>query len=107
MLCVFQSHTEDFIQLICHTIESFSLTLRDEDANQYNENSKEIQFVLALCGVATNIAASPYGREYLMTKTTGQALVNSLIATLEQAGPDRREEMKIRNLCMKFLYNIR
>ena len=92
---------------MCHTIESFSLTLSDEEPSQYTENSKEIKFVLALFGVATNIAASSYGREFLMNKSDGQKLANSVLNTLEQASPNRKQEMKIRSLCLKFLYNIR
>lgn len=92
---------------MCHTIESFSLTLSDEDPNQYSENGKEMKFVLALCGVATNIAASSYGREFLANKADGKKLANSVLDTLEQALPSRKQEMKIRNLCLKFLYNIR
>ena len=93
---------------MCHTIESFSMTLSDEDmSSQYNENGKEIKFVLALCGVATNIAAASYGREFLVNKTDGQKLTNCMFGTLEQASPNRKQEMKIRNLCLKFLYNIR
>ena len=81
--------------------------LSDGDHHDYEESSGELKFVLALCGVATNIAASPYGREFLMTNSTGKMLVNSILNTVCQLPPKRKQEMKIRNLCLKFLYNVR
>eukprot|EP00795_Rhopilema_esculentum_P015239 gene15239-6446_t len=99
------THTDEFIQLVCHTIESFSLTLSENES--YDENSREVKFVLALCGVATNIAASSYGREFLMSNENGEKLVDSIIFTFCKILPERKQEIKMRNLCMKFLYNTR
>ena len=88
-------------------MESYALAITNGDTKASDSSSSELQFVLALCGVGTNIAAASYGREFLMTNSNGGMLVDSLLSTLRQLPPAWKEAMKIRNLCLKFLYNVR
>eukprot|EP00794_Sanderia_malayensis_P014017 gene14016-15475_t len=99
---------DEFLQLVCHTLESYALTISHDDGEGqlYDESSAELQFVLALCGVATNIAAASYGREFLTTNSNGVMLIGSLVSTLFRLAPKAKQALKIRNLCLKFLYNI-
>ena len=43
---------QNFMMVVCHTLESFIATYQDEDVPL--EHSEELQFVLALCGTITS-----------------------------------------------------
>ena len=42
-----------------------------------------------------------------MTNTNGTALIDTLMNTLKHLPADKQQETKIRNLCLKSLYNVR
>jgi hypothetical protein len=97
-----QTKAEEFLNLTRKTIVSYFATWGDDDPQ---EKSEEFQFVLALCGIITNIAAAPCGREFFTKKENGQALVDCLVTSLEKTSV--RCNVKIRSLMLMALYNIR
>ncbi|XP_077985936.1 heat shock factor 2-binding protein-like [Glandiceps talaboti] len=95
------SKVDDFFVMVHHTLESYIATYQDE---MPEEQTDEAQFVLALCGIITNIAASAYGREFLMTNTTGQTVLVTMVTVLSQTPVTH--SAKLRNLILMCLYNI-
>lgn len=81
---------------------SYFATCGDDDSDIKPE---EFEFVLALCGIITNIAASPNGREYLVNQDNGRLLIDEFVTSLEKV-PARRN-VKMRSLTLMMLYNIR
>ncbi|XP_072045657.1 heat shock factor 2-binding protein-like [Amphiura filiformis] len=101
------SQMESFLQLVCHTLDSFLATFQgdeDEDEPGLKEDSEEVQFVMALCGIITNIAASADGREFLSCQKSGQAAIVCLTSILSQT-PGKLSD-KLKNLALMALYNV-
>ncbi|XP_031556716.1 heat shock factor 2-binding protein-like isoform X2 [Actinia tenebrosa] len=92
---------EEFLHLTRKTIISYFATWGEDDPQ---EKSEELEFVLALCGIITNIAAAPCGREFFTRKEIGQVLVDCLVTTLEKTSV--QHNVKIRSLMLMALYNI-
>ncbi|XP_074645900.1 heat shock factor 2-binding protein-like [Tubulanus polymorphus] len=91
----------DFLTVVNSTIQSYSVTYKEEKPA---ENSDETQFILALCGIVTNIAASAYGRNFLVTNEIGVKLLDSMMDTLSDLKHGRCAKMK--NLILMTLYNV-
>ncbi|XP_065840346.1 heat shock factor 2-binding protein-like isoform X2 [Oscarella lobularis] len=87
------------------------------------DQSDEGQFILSLCGIITNIAASPSGREFLATSASGRTVLDCMIRTLSDAptrpaargdaGPvvaTSSDKMccssRLKNLILMGLYNV-
>jgi len=70
-----------------------------------DEGCEEAQFVLALCGIITNIGASAYGRDFLASSPDGQALMEVFCSLLADA-PTGHECAKLKSLLLMSLYNI-
>ncbi|XP_041470213.1 heat shock factor 2-binding protein-like [Lytechinus variegatus] len=96
------SQMENFMSVVCHTLESFMATYQSEDLP--SEQSEELQFVMALCGTVTNIAASSEGREYLSTNPNCAQLIRTFTALL--ASPSSETLNKLKNLLLMSLYNL-
>lgn len=94
----------EFIQLAYYTLESFSAAFSDNVAKLDKANDEQ-RFVLALVGVITNITASAYGREYLISCKHGKELLNALIMLLSDLPMKDNIWMKLRNLILRTLYN--
>eukprot|EP00731_Ephydatia_muelleri_P026957 Em0018g1057a len=73
------SKVNEFFQLVGETVASY-ISIYHEGFP--SEDTEETQFVLALCGTVTNIAASAYGREYLSSSSCGLDLVDVLCSVL-------------------------
>ena len=72
MFCTFQQHIKDFLILASNTIDSYTSVVNDREVTTDDKADKSrLHFVLALCGVVTNIAASSTGREFLMSHGEG------------------------------------
>lgn len=56
-------------------METYNLTLPDVTTN-------EMQFILSLVGVVANMAATPDGRQFLVTDPNGRELINLMINIL-------------------------
>lgn len=97
------SMVSEFLQLAASTLQSYLDTYTTESLP--NESSLESQFVLALCGTITNIAASAYGRDFLSTREEGRALIDVLCTSLAEA-PTGSECSKLKRLLLMTLYNI-
>lgn len=94
----------EFIQLAYYTLESFSAAFSD-NVSKLDKANDEQRFVLALVGVITNITASAYGREYLISCKHGKELLNALIMLLSDLPMKDNIWMKLRNLILRTLYN--
>ena len=97
-----QNKAEEFLQITSRTIESYFETYNEEDEK---ETSEEFQFVLALTGTITNMAAAAQGRDFLVSKDSGRVLIDSFITVLGVSAAGKN--VKIRNLILMALYNIR
>jgi len=95
----------NFYQVAHHTLEYFVTAVQDA-TSKLDDTTTEYQFVLSLCGVLTNFSASPEGRDSLMTSQHGIDLVTSIMIVLWSLSCKESKWMKLRNLCLRFLYNI-
>uniref|UniRef100_A0A3P8SJL7 Heat shock transcription factor 2 binding protein n=1 Tax=Amphiprion percula TaxID=161767 RepID=A0A3P8SJL7_AMPPE len=88
---------------VLYTLESFVRSL-DEDMKTQTEdhNSHEHQFVLALAGTITNIAAVPCGRDFL--SSSAHVLLDTLVKLLELLKPGVFPKLKV--LMLMSLYNV-
>ncbi|XP_032235036.2 heat shock factor 2-binding protein [Nematostella vectensis] len=93
---------EEFLEITTKTLDSYFATCDDSDTDQ--EKSEEFQFVLALCGIVTNLAAAPCGRDFLVTNSSGQGLVDTLVRCVEETRPS--PNVRIHSLVLMALYNV-
>ncbi|KAM4602120.1 heat shock factor 2-binding protein [Polymixia lowei] len=94
---------QPFLKLAAQTLESFVKSLEGEaKAEPQDQNSHEHQFVLALAGVITNIAAVTCGRDYL--SSCAHVLLDTLMQLLELIKPGTFPKLKV--LMLMALYNI-
>jgi hypothetical protein len=67
-----QNKVADFLAIVNGSLISFMETYETSLPNQCAEES---QFILSMCGIVTNIAATPAGRQFLVTNTNGRDLL--------------------------------
>ncbi|KAK3697166.1 hypothetical protein QZH41_013543 [Actinostola sp. cb2023] len=96
-----KTKAEDLLYMTRKTIISYFATCGEDDSDIKPE---EFEFVLALCGIITNMAASPCGREFLVHQENGRLLIDTFVTSLENV-PVRRN-VKIRSLILMMLYNM-
>ena len=101
MLCL-QNKIEEFLQITARTVESYFESYSEEDEK---ETSEEFQFVMALTGTITNMAAAAQGRDFLVTKDSGRGLIDTFITVLGVSAVGKN--VKMRSLILMALYNIR
>ncbi|KAK1876579.1 Heat shock factor 2-binding protein [Dissostichus eleginoides] len=89
------SSREDTVtRWLADTLESFVRSLDEEEKTQTEDhNSHEHQFVLALAGTITNIAAVTCGRDFL--STSAQDLLDTLMKMLELMKPGVFPKLKV------------
>ncbi|XP_070548493.1 heat shock factor 2-binding protein-like isoform X2 [Ptychodera flava] len=95
------SKVADFLIIVRHTMESYIATYQDEMPDEHTDES---QFVLALCGIITNIAAFACGREFLVTNSNGRSLLETMISVLSNTPVNH--SAKLRSLNLMCLYNV-
>ncbi|XP_060090170.1 heat shock factor 2-binding protein isoform X1 [Heteronotia binoei] len=95
------SKAETFFSLAGQTMESFVRSL-GEDTKQQDADSDESQFVLALAGIITNIAALVCGREFLVN--SNKVLLDTMMQLLGDLKPGCCTKLKV--LMMMSLYNV-
>lgn len=100
--CYLQNKSEEFLHITARTVESYFETYSEEVSK---ETSDEFQFVLALTGTITNMAAAAQGRDFLMSKESGRGLIDSFVTVLTSSTLGKN--VKLRNLILMALYNIR
>ncbi|XP_078147258.1 heat shock factor 2-binding protein [Centroberyx gerrardi] len=94
---------QSFLIVAAQTLESFVKSLDEEvKAEPEDHNSHEHQFVLALAGVITNIAAVTCGRDYL--SSSAHVLLDTLMKLLELMKPGVFPKLKV--LMLMALYNV-
>ncbi|XP_026867568.1 heat shock factor 2-binding protein isoform X2 [Electrophorus electricus] len=94
---------EPFLTVAGQTLESFIKSLDEEETpQQQNYNSHEHQFVLALAGIITNVAAVTCGRDFI----SSSALI--LLDTLMQLLGLMKQGVfpKLKVLMLMALYNV-
>ena len=101
MLCL-QNKTEEFLQITARTVESYFESYGEEGEK---ETSDEFQFVLALTGTITNMAAAAQGRDFLVTNDIGRVLIDTFITVLSVSAVGKN--VRMRSLILMALYNIR
>ncbi|XP_042368894.1 heat shock factor 2-binding protein [Plectropomus leopardus] len=94
---------QSFLAVAAQTLESFVRSLDEETKTQTEDhNSQEHQFVLALAGTITNIAAVTCGRNFL--SSSAHVLLDTLMKLLELMKPGVFPKLKV--LMLMALYNV-
>ncbi|KAM6893950.1 heat shock factor 2-binding protein [Xenentodon cancila] len=96
---------QSFLNVAAQTLESFLKSLEEHDdvkTQTEDHNSHEHQFLLALVGTVTNIAAVPCGRDYL--SSSGHVLLDTLMKLLELMKSGVFPKLKV--LMLMALYNV-
>uniref|UniRef100_A0A4W6CS48 Heat shock transcription factor 2 binding protein n=1 Tax=Lates calcarifer TaxID=8187 RepID=A0A4W6CS48_LATCA len=98
-----QGKLQSFLTVAGQTLESFVRSLDSEVKTQTEDhNSQEHQFVLALAGTITNIAAVTSGRNFLSSEA--HILLDTLVKLLELMKPGVFPKLKV--LMLMALYNV-
>uniref|UniRef100_UPI00398EDF17 heat shock factor 2-binding protein isoform X3 n=1 Tax=Pristiophorus japonicus TaxID=55135 RepID=UPI00398EDF17 len=97
-----ESKAESFFRIVGQTIESFVKSLDGSIKEQQNLDSDENQFVLALAGIVTNVAAVACGREFLVNSS--QILLETLMQLLAEMKSGLCTKLKV--LMLMCLYNV-
>ncbi|XP_041821747.1 heat shock factor 2-binding protein [Chelmon rostratus] len=94
---------QSFLTVAAQTLESFVRSLDEEVKTETEDhNSQEHQFVLALAGTITNIAAVTCGRDFL--SSSAHVLLDTLMMLLELMKPGVFPKLKV--LMLMALYNV-
>ncbi|XP_007907003.1 heat shock factor 2-binding protein isoform X2 [Callorhinchus milii] len=91
-----------FFNIVGQTIESFVKSLDGDIKQQQDLNSDENQFVLAMTGIVTNVAAVACGREFLIN--SAQVLLETLLQLLADMKAGLCTKLKV--LMLMCLYNV-
>ncbi|XP_071848627.1 heat shock factor 2-binding protein-like [Apostichopus japonicus] len=95
------SQMKSFLSVVSHTLESFLATYEEDMSDGVNE---EVQFVLALVGTVTNVAASAVGREFLSKSSHSQSLIETFKHLLSK--PPSKHIVRLKGLAIMALYNL-
>ncbi|KAL6115582.1 hsf2bp [Pungitius sinensis] len=93
---------QSFLQVAAQTLESFVRSLDEGAKTQTEDHNKEHQFVLALAGTITNVAAVACGRDFL--SCLARDLLDTLMKLLELMTPGVFPKLKV--LMLMALYNV-
>ncbi|XP_067350046.1 heat shock factor 2-binding protein [Channa argus] len=94
---------QSFLDVAAQSLESFVRSLDEEVKAQTEDlNSQEYEFVLALAGTVTNIAAVSCGRDFLAS--SAHVLLDILLKLLELMKPGVFPKLKV--LMLMALYNV-
>ncbi|XP_070787034.1 heat shock factor 2-binding protein [Enoplosus armatus] len=94
---------QSFLAIAAQTLESFVRSLDEEVKPQTEDHdSQDHQFVLALAGTITNIAAVTCGRDFL--SGSARVLMDTLMKLLELMKPGVFPKLKV--LMLMTLYNV-
>ncbi|XP_014793528.1 PREDICTED: heat shock factor 2-binding protein isoform X2 [Calidris pugnax] len=96
-----KSKAVKFFTITAQTMESFVKSL-SEDMKQQDLDSDENQFVLALAGIVTNVAALACGREFLVSSS--RELLDTMMHLLGDMKPGFCTKFKV--LMLMSLYNV-
>ncbi|XP_026470833.1 heat shock factor 2-binding protein-like [Ctenocephalides felis] len=91
MLAGFQNKVGDFFCIVEGTLASFLETYK---GSMPGPESDERQFLLSMCGVITNIAAVPQGREFLCASPNGLTLIQAILKAIPAVPLPSGRELK-------------
>uniref|UniRef100_A0A8C4Q982 Heat shock transcription factor 2 binding protein n=1 Tax=Eptatretus burgeri TaxID=7764 RepID=A0A8C4Q982_EPTBU len=94
---------EEFFTLTSQTLDSFMKSMIEEGKRK-NIDEEENQFVLAMAGTITNVAAASCGREYLASTSAGKIVLDVFLQLLMQMGVGQC--IKLKTLILMALYNV-
>uniref|UniRef100_UPI00358EA2E4 heat shock factor 2-binding protein-like n=1 Tax=Myxine glutinosa TaxID=7769 RepID=UPI00358EA2E4 len=97
------SKVEEFFTLTSQTLDSFMKSMIEEGKRK-NIDEEENQFVLAMAGTITNVAAAGCGREYLASTPAGKVVLDVFLQLLMQMGVGQC--IKLKTLILMTLYNV-
>ncbi|XP_048862673.1 heat shock factor 2-binding protein isoform X3 [Brienomyrus brachyistius] len=97
-----ESYIEPFLALAGQTLESFVSSLNPVKMEKEDSSCQEHQFVLAVAGIITNIAAVPSGRDFL--SSSAHILLNTMMRLLGAMKPGVFSKLKV--LILMTLYNV-
>ncbi|ESP04797.1 hypothetical protein LOTGIDRAFT_229909 [Lottia gigantea] len=92
---------DEFFSIVTSTLDGYLAAYKDDWPS---EPSDETNFILALCGTITNIAASAYGRNFIITNLNGRQLIDTFSMFIAEAPVKKSSVLK--NLILMCLYNI-
>ncbi|XP_078451137.1 heat shock factor 2-binding protein isoform X1 [Lampetra planeri] len=92
---------KEFFTLASQTVESYVKSLPGDFKT---EDGEESQFVLAMAGIVTNIAATACGREYLMSMPGGKTILDVFLQILMELSTGQC--IKFKTLILMTLYNV-
>nr|CAD7407764.1 unnamed protein product [Timema poppensis] len=91
----------EFLSIMNGSLVSF---LETYSTNMPASSADESQFIMSLCGVVTNIAASPAGRQFLATNEKGKELVAQIVRILP--GIPMPDGKCLKRLLLMTVYNV-
>ncbi|KAK6970324.1 heat shock factor 2-binding protein [Biomphalaria glabrata] len=92
----------EFLKLTCIAVQGYLAAYRTSDWPHHNTD--EAKFILSICGIITNVAASSQGREYLASCQEGCEVMNTFISFIGKAPNGKSAQIKI--LMLMSLYNF-
>ncbi|XP_011686735.1 PREDICTED: heat shock factor 2-binding protein-like [Wasmannia auropunctata] len=98
----FQNKIGEFLSLVNGTFGAFVNTYRSVFPPTSNI---EYQFVMGLLGIVSNISASPEGRQFLITNSSGTEFVQKLIKLTPEL-PPAPGTVSLKRLMLMILYNV-
>ncbi|XP_046745493.1 heat shock factor 2-binding protein-like isoform X2 [Diprion similis] len=100
-LSKFQAKVGEFLCIVNGTFVSFINTYGSVFPS---ENSDEFQFVKGLCGIVTNLSASPGGRQFLVTHPNGKNLLQKMVKLMPLVPLPTGNSLA--RLILMILYNV-
>ncbi|XP_075909217.1 heat shock factor 2-binding protein isoform X3 [Petromyzon marinus] len=94
---------KEFFTLASQTVESYVKSMPG-DFKTEDAGGDESQFVLAMAGIVTNIAATACGREYLMSMPGGKTILDVFLQILMELSTGQC--IKFKTLILMTLYNV-
>ncbi|XP_011876176.1 PREDICTED: heat shock factor 2-binding protein-like [Vollenhovia emeryi] len=98
----FQNTIGEFLSIVNGTFGAFVSTYRSAFPPTSNI---EYQFVMGLVGIVSNISASPEGREFLITNSSGTEFVQKLIKLTPEL-PPAPGARSLKRLMLMILFNV-
>ncbi|XP_032667112.1 heat shock factor 2-binding protein-like [Odontomachus brunneus] len=101
-LSTLQSKLEEFLSIVYGTFSAFVNTYKTSLPPTSNV---EYKFIIGLLGIVTNLSASPEGREFLITNSSGKEFVLEIIKLIPELPPSSGSS-PLKRLILMVLYNV-
>lgn len=86
-----EEHLQELIRIVDGCIYGFIKTFRDDIPNP---EAEEYQYIVALCGLLTNLSSVPDGRHFLMNNNSTLDLYNLIIQVLPQIASNKATDLQ-------------